>query len=151
MKTLWPSGLRRWLKAPFRKGVGSNPTGVTFAKTDLLGKFSKCTMYARIVYIAELSHWITIVFQCVWALRLHNALPFWESTTESQIEIKNINCGRHGMKSNLLVDFKISCPQKVRRLWEWVTSLTFADIKTPYPPRNPPFRYSWLLGVMRFR
>ena len=30
-KTLWPSGLRRWLKAPFRKGVGSNPTGVTFA------------------------------------------------------------------------------------------------------------------------
>ena len=26
--TLWPSGLRRWLKAPFRKGVGSNPTGV---------------------------------------------------------------------------------------------------------------------------
>ena len=28
-KTVWPSGLRRWLKAPFRKGVGSNPTGVT--------------------------------------------------------------------------------------------------------------------------
>jgi hypothetical protein len=27
-QTLWPSGLRRWLKAPFRKGVGSNPTGV---------------------------------------------------------------------------------------------------------------------------
>jgi hypothetical protein len=26
--TLWPSGLRRRLKAPFRKGVGSNPTGV---------------------------------------------------------------------------------------------------------------------------
>ena len=26
---LWPSGLRRWLKAPFRKGVGSNPTGVS--------------------------------------------------------------------------------------------------------------------------
>ena len=24
-KTVWPSGLRRWLKAPFRKGVGSNP------------------------------------------------------------------------------------------------------------------------------
>ena len=30
-RTLWPSGLRRWLKAPFRKGVGSNPTGVIFA------------------------------------------------------------------------------------------------------------------------
>ena len=29
-KTLWPSGLRRWLKAPVRKGVGSNPTGVIF-------------------------------------------------------------------------------------------------------------------------
>ena len=28
--TVWPSGLRRWLKAPFRKGVGSNPTAVTF-------------------------------------------------------------------------------------------------------------------------
>jgi hypothetical protein len=28
LKTLWPSGLRRWLKAPFRKGVGSNPTSV---------------------------------------------------------------------------------------------------------------------------
>jgi hypothetical protein len=27
-KTLWPSGLRRWLKAPFRKGVGSDSTGV---------------------------------------------------------------------------------------------------------------------------
>ena len=27
-ETLWPSGLRRWLKAPVRKGVGSNPTGV---------------------------------------------------------------------------------------------------------------------------
>ena len=31
--TLWPSGLRRWLKVPFRKGVGSNPTGVIFAQT----------------------------------------------------------------------------------------------------------------------
>ena len=30
-KTVWPSGLRRWLKAPFRKGVGSNPTAVNAA------------------------------------------------------------------------------------------------------------------------
>ena len=30
-KTVWPSGLRQWLKAPFRKGVGSNPTAVIFA------------------------------------------------------------------------------------------------------------------------
>ena len=29
-RTLWPSGLRRWLKVPFRKGVGSNPTRVIF-------------------------------------------------------------------------------------------------------------------------
>ena len=27
--TVWPSGLRRWLKVPFRKGVGSNPTAVS--------------------------------------------------------------------------------------------------------------------------
>ena len=26
--TVWPSGLRRWLKTPFRKDVGSNPTAV---------------------------------------------------------------------------------------------------------------------------
>ena len=25
-KVAWPSGLRRWFKAPVRKGVGSNPT-----------------------------------------------------------------------------------------------------------------------------
>ena len=30
-KTVWPSGLRRWLKAPVRKGVGSNPTAVNHA------------------------------------------------------------------------------------------------------------------------
>ena len=29
-KTVWPSGLRRWLQVPVRKGVGSNPTAVTF-------------------------------------------------------------------------------------------------------------------------
>ena len=27
--TVWPSGLRRWLQAPVRKGVGSKPTAVT--------------------------------------------------------------------------------------------------------------------------
>ena len=31
-KTVWPSGLRRWLMAPFRKGVGSNLTAVTFPR-----------------------------------------------------------------------------------------------------------------------
>ena len=32
-KTVWPSGLRRWLQAPVRKGVGLNPTAVTFSCT----------------------------------------------------------------------------------------------------------------------
>ena len=32
-KTVWPSGLRRWLQAPVRKGVGSNPTAVTMPTT----------------------------------------------------------------------------------------------------------------------
>ena len=27
--TVWPSGLRRWLKAPVRKGMGWNPTAVS--------------------------------------------------------------------------------------------------------------------------
>ena len=27
-ETVWPSGLRRWLQAPVRKGVGSNPTAI---------------------------------------------------------------------------------------------------------------------------
>ena len=30
--TVWPSGLRRWLQAPVRKGVGSNPTAVILCK-----------------------------------------------------------------------------------------------------------------------
>lgn len=32
--TVWPSGLRRWLQAPVRKGVGSNPTAVTGRRCD---------------------------------------------------------------------------------------------------------------------
>ena len=37
--TVWPSGLRHWLKAPFRKGVGSNPTAVNYTKKYLLRGF----------------------------------------------------------------------------------------------------------------
>ena len=33
--TVWPSGLRRWLQAPVREGVGSNPTAVTFSFTEV--------------------------------------------------------------------------------------------------------------------
>ena len=32
--TVWPSGLRRWLMAPFRKGVGSNPTAVKLLRAS---------------------------------------------------------------------------------------------------------------------
>merc|ERR1711893_131017 len=32
--TVWPSGLRRWLQAPVRKGVGSNLTAVTASRGD---------------------------------------------------------------------------------------------------------------------
>ena len=32
-KTVWPSCLKRWLQAPVRKGVGSNPTAVTLVFT----------------------------------------------------------------------------------------------------------------------
>ena len=35
ISTVWPSGLRRWLKAPVRKGVGSNPTAVMLAMPSL--------------------------------------------------------------------------------------------------------------------
>ena len=35
--TAWPSGLRRWLQAPVRKGAGSNPAAVTFDRVELLG------------------------------------------------------------------------------------------------------------------
>ena len=34
VKTVWLSGLRRWLQAPVRKGVGSNPTAVTASRGD---------------------------------------------------------------------------------------------------------------------
>jgi hypothetical protein len=34
-QTVWPSGLRRWLQAPVRKGVGSNPTAVIFWESHL--------------------------------------------------------------------------------------------------------------------
>ena len=43
VQTVWPSGLRRWLQAPVRKGVGSNPTAVicvalALGRPDTLGR-----------------------------------------------------------------------------------------------------------------
>ena len=38
----WPSGLRHRVKAAVRKGVGSNPTSVTFVSilpTDIISRF----------------------------------------------------------------------------------------------------------------
>ncbi len=43
--TVWPSGLRRWLQAPVRKGVGSNPTAVTFERSRAF--FSQGARHAR--------------------------------------------------------------------------------------------------------
>ena len=45
-KMVWPSGLRRWLKAPFRKGVGSNLIAVTF-------KLSQRAFYKSILHHAK--------------------------------------------------------------------------------------------------
>ena len=44
IKTVWPSGLRRWLKAPFRKGVGSNPTAVILIQYGVFGMHDVCTL-----------------------------------------------------------------------------------------------------------
>ena len=53
--TVWPSGLRRWLQAPVRKGVGSNPTAVIFTlllKQKLIGAGCKQNL-ARLLRISE--------------------------------------------------------------------------------------------------
>ena len=42
LKTVWPSGLRRWLKAPFRKGVGSNPTAVKWSAAQITATLRRC-------------------------------------------------------------------------------------------------------------
>ena len=34
VKIVWVNGLRRWLQAPVRKGVGSNPTAVSLRTND---------------------------------------------------------------------------------------------------------------------
>ena len=45
-RTAWPSGLRRWLQAPVRKGVGSSHTavlsGTTCNGTLLLAQHTRC-------------------------------------------------------------------------------------------------------------
>ena len=48
-KTVWPTGLRRWLKAPVRKGVGSNPTAVTWVLGRTIKKKKKNDKYCVLV------------------------------------------------------------------------------------------------------
>ena len=43
--TVWPSGLRRWLQAPVRKGVGSNPTAVIFAQS-----LARSAVHSAVIY-----------------------------------------------------------------------------------------------------
>ena len=45
--TVWPSGLRRWLQAPVRKGVGSNPTAVICANPASLQPRARSQRNAR--------------------------------------------------------------------------------------------------------
>ena len=53
-KTVWPSGLRRWLQAPVRKGVGSNPTAVTcLCKLSPVGTSMSIISSMRDVMLAE--------------------------------------------------------------------------------------------------
>ena len=47
LRTVWPSGLRRWLKAPVRKGVGSNPTGVILKKCHLWASAFRNRVFQR--------------------------------------------------------------------------------------------------------
>jgi hypothetical protein len=49
--TVWPSGLRRWLQAPARKGVGSNPTAVIFAFRFQFDKLQNNCRLAVICYL----------------------------------------------------------------------------------------------------
>ena len=46
-RTVWPSGLRRWLQAPVRKGVGSNPTAVTCIDFEIVRILSLTTPHVQ--------------------------------------------------------------------------------------------------------
>ena len=47
--TVWPSGLRRWLQAPVRKGVGSNPTA---ASENSGSRLSECPPATLVLALA---------------------------------------------------------------------------------------------------
>ena len=58
-KTVWPSGLRRWLKVPVRKGVGSNATAVSLLPAadqwTVLAARAPATRHARASEIAPIA------------------------------------------------------------------------------------------------
>ena len=47
-KVAWPSGLRRWFKAPVVTGVGSNPTAIKFF--FLKKKFKKKIIFQNFIF-----------------------------------------------------------------------------------------------------
>ena len=84
LKTVWPSGLRRWLQAPVRKGVGSNPTAVI----DIFGDSSfeievtlrPCPLYGEL-HVCETSQ--LRVPDVNLKLRIESE-PLWESICHQQ-------------------------------------------------------------------
>ena len=44
ISTTWPSGLRRWLQAPVRKGMGSNPTAFCYVADPSQKMFYRRTL-----------------------------------------------------------------------------------------------------------
>ena len=57
ISTVWPSGLRRWLQAPVRKGVGSNPTAVILgAHVHVLPCEVKYCLRARQAFSTQITH-----------------------------------------------------------------------------------------------
>ena len=57
IKTVWPSGLRRWLQAPVRKGVGSNPTAVILCSALWLLLLHPADTMASPLNFLQSRHW----------------------------------------------------------------------------------------------
>ena len=72
--TVWPSGLRRWLQAPVRKGVGSNPTAVTFVRGVALAPF--------------------LGLMQMWRLWGHSPMP--RRTEAKHLKRESFRCALHG-------------------------------------------------------
>ena len=81
-KTLWPSGLRRWLKAPVRKGVGSNPTGVILFYSHTLLQTWKHLKKNLFNYVCKL---LTFMF---FRIEAHDRNAFGSDLDESQFFCK---------------------------------------------------------------